>query len=94
MSLKGLPKTIAHGIAWISFAAVFASWAGWLEPPNLVAARARAQIEQSEKRAADAERAIWVLQYQQQATASELTRMNNKLEEMAMVLYSLERRSR
>lgn len=94
MTLRGLPRTIGTGMAWIAAAAAFASWAGWLEAPNSAAERARIQQQQAEQRASESERAIVILQYQNQMTAAELNRMNGKLDEMAMVLYSMERRSR
>jgi nitrogen fixation protein FixH len=93
-SLPNLPKSIGQGLLWIMAAAALATWAGWLQPPGSVQAAAELRARVAEQQAREAERSIAVLQYQQDATNQELKRINGKLDDMSMVLYSLERRSR
>lgn len=91
---RGLPKTLAIGAGWIAATIGVLSWTGWLEPPTLAAARARDDQQRAELRAQAAENAIVLLKYQQEQTNEELRRVNGKLDEMAMVVYSMERRLR
>jgi hypothetical protein len=93
-SFPNLPKSIGQGVLWIMAAAALATWAGWLEPPGSVQAAAEQRARAAEQQAREAEQSIVVLKYQQDATNQELKRINGKLDDMAMVLYSLERRSR
>lgn len=96
--LPKVPTWAKTGVLWVVVAAAFATWTGWLEPPWVRLARetsAREAYEvaiDAQQKAAD--RAILVLQMEQQHTSQELAMIRAKLDEMAMVLYSMERRTR
>jgi hypothetical protein len=92
--LPDLPKSIAKGLVWVLCSFAVASWAGWLELPYAAIQRQREETREAEQRARNAERTIFLLQYQQMQTSEDLKAVKAKLDEMAKVLYSLERRSR
>jgi hypothetical protein len=98
VTLPAVPRSLQTGVAWLLAGSVFAAWVGWMEPPWQRAAQQRddwaaahaaavARIEQQD-------RAIAVLQDREVRAQVDLSAIRGKLDEMAMVLYSLERRSR
>lgn len=96
-----LPKAISIGCVWVTSTIVVVMWLGWMDPPWMVTSRQREELEIakereriSERRAEDAERAILLLRYQMDESRAERAQIKAKLDEMAMVLYSMERRTR
>ena len=94
---ENMPRSIRNGLMWVVCAWVLASWLGFEAPWQRAAqdreewvkahAAAVATIEQQG-------RAIVVLQERDTRSQQDLSAIRGKLDEMAMVLYSLERRSR
>jgi len=93
-----LPGSLRNGLTWILMGYVFASWVGWMEAPWQRSATQRDEWVKAHATAVagleDQGRSIVVLQDRDQRTRGDLDAIRGKLDEMAMVLYSLERRSR
>lgn len=93
-----MPTSIKNGILWVVCAGLLATWTGWLEPPWVAATRQRDEWVRAHAAASaqteDHARSIVVLQDRDSRTQLELAAIRGKLDEMAMVLYSLERRTR
>jgi hypothetical protein len=98
VTLPHMPSSIKNGILWVICAGLLATWAGWLEPPWVVAGRQRDEWMRAHAVASaisdEHARSIVVLQDRDTRTQQELSAIRGKLDEMAMVLYSLERRTR
>ena len=92
--LPHVPKWVGQGVLWLLLYASMGSWFGFVTPPWESAAKDREALSAVTTRAQQAEQAIYLLQWQQEQTSRDLQEVKNKLDEMAMVLYSLERRSR
>jgi hypothetical protein len=94
---ENLPRSIRNGLAWMAMAWLLATWLGFEAPwqraskdrEDWVQAHAVA-VAQTEQQG----RAIVVLQDRDNRTQSELAAIRQKLDEMSMVLYSMDRRSR
>lgn len=94
----GLPREIRHGVAWVVSATLLATFLGIVEFPWQSARKTRdewaiahaAATARLELQA----REILVLQDRDKRTQDDLQKITSKLDEMAMVLYSLERRTR
>ena len=91
--MPNLPKNIGPGVLWILAAAAFAMWTGWLQPPWERVAEERRHQEEADKLSRDQATAIYLLQYQRQETINELNRINARLDELSMVVNSMERRT-
>lgn len=93
-ALTLVPKWLGQGVLWIALAYWIGSFLGVAMSPRELIAGQRAEVAAVTARAQKAQEAIYMLQWQQQQTQQDLSEVKNKLDEMAMVLYSLERRSR
>lgn len=92
--LQLVPKWLGIGVLWIGVTYWAGSWLGVAMSPRELIAGQRAEVIAVTNRAQQAEQAIYLLQWQQQQTQQDMAEVKAKLDEMAMVLYSLERRSR
>lgn len=92
--LPQVPKWLGQGVLWIALAYTVGSWAGIVQSPLDIINRQQAEVAAMTQRAQTAQDAINMLQWQQQELQLDLAEVKAKLDEMAMVLYSLERRSR
>ena len=93
-----MPKSLQSAVVSVVCAAAFATWVGWLEPPWQRAASQRDKWMQAHAKAVatieQQGRSILVLEDRDGRTQNDLDAIREKLDEMAMVLYSLERRIR
>jgi hypothetical protein len=94
----GLPREVRHGLAWVGIVGALASSLGIIEFPWQSARKTRDEWAIAHASATaliqSQGREILVLQDRDKRTQDDLSKISNKLEEMAMVLYSLERRTR
>lgn len=93
-----LPSSLRTGFTWVMIGYVFASWVGWMEAPWQRAAEQRDEWAQAYATAVarieQQDRSLNGLQIRDERTQKDLDAIRLKLDEMAMVLYSLERRTR
>lgn len=88
-----MPKTLRQGAVWLLLGYTISVWAGWMHPPWSALEQARQREERTANQILQSEREVQLLRYQMDQVRGELNRVNGKLEEMAMVLYSMEARS-
>jgi hypothetical protein len=97
-ALPPMPRSLQSAIWSIVCFVIFATWVGWLEPPWQRAATQRDEWADAHAIAVagleDQRRKLLVLEDRDGRTQLDLNAIREKLDEMAMVLYSLERRSR
>lgn len=94
---ENLPRSIRTGILWVAAAAFVASAAGVEMPWTATSRRLDEWVKAHAAATATIQsqgEAIRLLQDREIRHDNEMTRISGKLDEMAMVLYSLERRTR
>lgn len=94
---ENLPRSIRNGAIWLACGAFVASAAGvempWTATSRRLDEWVKAHATATATIGAQGE-AISILQERERRHDAEMARVAAKLDEMAMVLYSLERRSR
>jgi hypothetical protein len=89
-----MPKTLKDIALTVMVVVSALTWTGWLTPPWTVAALAKIEataVAQTIREQADA---LILLNERDTQRERSILQIQQKLDEMAMVLYSLERRSR
>jgi hypothetical protein len=92
-----LPRSIRNGVLWLACGAAVAAAMGFQTPWSATSRQLDDWVKAHAVATATIEaqgRAILVLQERDSAGLEERKRILDKLDEMAMVLYSLERRTR
>lgn len=98
MTLPHMPPSIKNGLIWVASSWGLAIWLGVTEAPWASVAKQREAAEVVAERVAERVsrqgESILVLQERERQTQQSLDRITAKLDEMSMVLYSMERRTR
>lgn len=94
MSLPPLPKSVTHAAVTALAVVSVLTWTGWLTPPWSVAAQQKEESAHVAKTIRAQADALLLLNERDAQRERSIERISGKLDEMAMVLYSLERRTR